>query len=158
MFFFLFFIIDSLCCTINASLVSRYVAERFAFYFTCRRLSWAQRGETPTVHWKETKPKVSLPSSSSGAGVQCLLIFQFDEHDKFIKIALAVNHSSREEVVTTTPKDIVLFLRLLWPINNMGQSTEYIHNKMNNLLFTLEWVIFTILSQFDFFFFFRWSA
>lgn len=79
-----------------------------------------------TVLWKETKPKVILPSSSSGAGVWCLLIFQFDEHDKFIKIAFAVNHSGREEVLTTKPKDIFLILRLLWPINSMRRSTEYI--------------------------------
>lgn len=64
-----------------------------------------------TVLWKKTQPKVILASSSSGAGVWCLLIFHFNKHDKFIKIAFAVNHSGREEVLTSNnkPKDIFLF-------------------------------------------------
>lgn len=76
----------------------------------CSRLSWAERGGTPTVLWKETKPKVILPSSSSGAGVWCLPIFQFDEHDKSIKIVFSVNHSGREEVLTSKPKDVFYFI------------------------------------------------
>lgn len=123
----------------------------------CSRLSWTQRGGTLSIFWKETKPKVILPSSSSGAGVWCLLIFQFDEHDKFIKIAFAVNHSGREEVLTTKPKGIFLILRLLWPVNDMGRSTECIHNKLKDLLFTLEWVI-SVSVNFFFLFWVRLSC
>lgn len=82
------------------------------------------------------------------------LIFQFDEHDKFIKTALAVNHSGREEVLTMKPKDIILFLRLLWPMNLSVCYVYIVYLVLCPiLLFTLRGVIFTFyFNSFNFLF------
>lgn len=82
-----------------------------------------------------------------------LLIFQFDQHDKFIITALAVNHSGREEVLTTKPKTF-LFLRLLWPMNLSVCYVYIVYSVLRPiLLFTLKGVIFTFyFSSFNFLF------